>query len=326
MQKKTQHISAMFTGRVSPSGQDVIRTGKDWALVLDGHGLYGLQVAEAVADMAEGLLKDGKCLYSEALEGAADVALAGKPMPLPGAALGGTTFTAIQIRAQEIEFQWVGDSAGYLIIQDDRPKMWRTTNHDPTNASEFARIRSCGGICVYHPKRQPVFDESGQRIGYDTEPAALALKDYWTAKDALDLDPQDADLQSRVVECKRAYDRAGPKPCAFQSFVKKNVSGEFATYFVSPLLELAVTRAFGDTRAEKFGLSHELDRCTISISGAHGVAFAASDGVHDCFTSEELIGLILNTQADDELWEIFTSRAKSLFPKPDDISFVRRYF
>ena len=53
--------------------------------------------------------------------------------------------------------------------------------------------------------------------------------------------------------------------------------------------------------------------------------FVASDGVHDCFTRQELAELVLSDKTDDELLWIFVDKSKSLFSgrQHDDISFAR---
>jgi hypothetical protein len=61
--------------------------------------------------------------------------------------------------------------------------------------------------------------------------------------------------------------------------------------------------------------------------------FVASDGVHDCFTEEELSKIVLTTPCDQDLLQKFITKSKELFGtrKPgsselvqaDDISFFR---
>ena len=59
--------------------------------------------------------------------------------------------------------------------------------------------------------------------------------------------------------------------------------------------------------------------------------FVASDGVHDCFTEEELAKLVLTTESDQELLDTFVAKSKEVFctskggvlVQADDISFFR---
>ena len=63
--------------------------------------------------------------------------------------------------------------------------------------------------------------------------------------------------------------------------------------------------------------------------------FAASDGVHDCYTEEELAKEVMTTESDQDLLEKFVAKSKKMFQKKkygygvvqaDDISFFRAYF
>lgn len=55
--------------------------------------------------------------------------------------------------------------------------------------------------------------------------------------------------------------------------------------------------------------------------------FVASDGVHDCYTDDELAKLVLSNKTDNELLAAFVRKSRELYGKQaDDISFVRKFF
>lgn len=305
----------------------MIRIGPNWAIVLDGHSTFGLEVATAVGDAAEQMLNT-----EQDLDDAVLASVARDVIVQCGGVLahGGTTFTSVQVRGSMIRFDWVGDSSGYVVCSEhekDYRLMWHTDDHEPTRADEAKRVLEKGGECVYlsrNGRKYPLYDKDGVLIDYANEPVAVALAAYWKAKKHCEENPDDA-AKEKLAECLRTYQSFG-HGCAMQQFSTKNKMGDLATYLETPNGRIAMTRSFGDLYALEFGLSNKLQTHTVDVGDMTGVAFAASDGVHDCFTRDEIASLMLNVKSDDELMAAITKRSHEVFPKPDDISFVRTFF
>ena len=55
--------------------------------------------------------------------------------------------------------------------------------------------------------------------------------------------------------------------------------------------------------------------------------FVASDGVHDCYTDEDLAKLVMSGKSNAELLTEFVEKSRKLFGnQADDISFVLKEF
>jgi len=77
---------------------------------------------------------------------------------------------------------------------------------------------------------------------------------------------------------------------------------------------LQTARALGDFAQQQVGVIPTPDTTTIWLDqlapAEKRVVFVASDGVHDCFTKQELAELVLSEKTDDELSDIFVQQSK----------------
>lgn len=322
----------MFTTRRAPAktDQDTSRTGKSanntqWAVVLDGHGDGGREVAQAVADAAQKMLNrdalntlDADGLQHAAVQAAQDTK-------------GGTTFTCATVSVTgervEVQFSWVGDSTGLVATPAG---FRRTTDHTPTNRQEHLRLLNRGGAMLYHapkaPFPVPIFDAENEPIDYGAHPAAKAMKALWAAQDRHKETPSEASANALQL-ARKAYETFRETPVPFQFLQLRNAAGEYGCYFSTPAGSMAVTRSFGDLYMRPYGLIHELQHATYDVTGQHGCVFVASDGVHDCFKAEELAHLILHTECDEALNAVFIKRRKQLFGAAgDDMEWARLKF
>jgi len=321
----------MFTSRRAPAktDQDTSRTGVGrentrWAVVLDGHGDAGREVAHAVADEAQKML-NLDALDPEELLGAARRAVQQVRVK------GGTTFTCATVSFTgeriDVKFRWVGDSTGLVVTRSG----WkRTTDHVPTNRLEHLRVLNHGGTMLYHtpgsPFPVPIFDAEHEPIDYGAHPGAKAMKACWDAQANHEQKPSEAYLKALQL-AKKDYAVLRREPIPFQFLRPRNAAGEYGCYFATPVGSTAVTRSFGDFYMRPFGLTHELESVNFSVVGEHGCVFLASDGVHDCFKIDELADLLLATECDDELNSIFVQTRKALFGKEgDDMEWARLKF
>ena len=322
----------MFTTRRAPTktDQDTSRTGKSanntqWAVVLDGHGDGGRQVAHAVADEAQTML-NRDALDAEGLQRAALRAVHSEK-----GAKGGTTFTCATVSLTDdrvdVEFKWAGDSTGLIVTPSG---FTRTTDHIPTNRLEHLRVLNCGGAMVYHALKSPcpipIFDAENELIDYGAHPAAQAMKALWAAQEGCEQEPSEAASHALQL-AKKNYEAFKHVVVPFQFLHLRNAAGEHGCYFSTPAGSTAVTRSFGDFYMRPFGLTHELESLKISVVGERGCVFLASDGVHDCFKVDELAEVVLTTECDDELHSIFVQKRKALFGKEgDDMEWARLKF
>ena len=322
----------MFTTRRAPTktDQDTSRTGKSanntqWAVVLDGHGDGGRQVAHAVADEAQTML-NRDALDAEGLQRAALRAVHSEK-----GAKGGTTFTCATVSLTDdrvdVEFKWAGDSTGLIVTPSG---FTRTTDHIPTNRLEHLRVLNRGGAMVYHALKSPcpipIFDAENELIDYGAHPAAQAMKALWAAQEGCEQEPSEAASHALQL-AKKNYEAFKHVVVPFQFLHLRNAAGEHGCYFSTPAGSTAVTRSFGDFYMRPFGLTHELESLKISVVGERGCVFLASDGVHDCFKVDELAEVVLTTECDDELHSIFVQKRKALFGKEgDDMEWARLKF
>jgi len=193
-----------------------------------------------------------------------------------------------------------------------------------------------------------IFSEDGKKIDYfsDHIPLIETTKAYHEATSALNLDSSEEKRQEQK-KCLINYhealkmSKASPTYNIFTRMLNGTVKGEYGAYFVGPknifglsdtLLSCVVT--IGDHHSKKVGCRSNWDirRFPISTLPDNWVIFVASDGVHDCYTVEELAKEVMTTESDQELLQKFVEKSKKVFQtrnlcrqivQHDDISFFR---
>ena len=170
---------------------------------------------------------------------------------------------------------YVGDSSAILINQDG--SFTATTDHCPTNPSEYARIKALpsgsGATCVYQTTRNervPIFDGNDQKFpiskslihpSYAGNPDPRVNRYLWNGN------PQ------HVLQI-------------------KNIDGEMSAYLSFPRLSklLAVTRSIGDTDRHQFGVT-----CIPEVTvGTAKIVIMGSDGLWDAVPKEDLAKIVVS--------------------------------
>ena len=277
---------------------------------------------------------------------------------------GGTTATYVSVDpvSKTMMVANAGDSDGYVLTQngDVFHAHQITATHKPSSKIEYLRLealRQSGmnvGRMVWNTKvapRVPIFDDSGNAIDYFSPHKEVidTTKAYNAVASALELDPTNEDLKAEKKKCLEAYHqayRASSVHPTFQTHSRLMVGtakGEYGCYLEGPKdtecgreTYLACTVSIGDYHAKKVGARSNWDVSRIDLTsfvGEKRMIFVASDGVHDCFTEEELAKIVLTTPCDQELLQKFVAKSKELFGsrksgsselvQADDISFFR---
>lgn len=277
---------------------------------------------------------------------------------------GGTTATYVSVdpSSKTMTIANAGDSDGYVLTQNgDVFQAHRiTANHKPSSKEQYLRLealRQSGmnvGRMVWNTKivpHVPIFDESGNAIDYFSPHTDLidTTKAYNNVSSALELDPTNEEKKEEKKKCLEAYHQAYRKSSAHPTFKTHSrllvgtAKGEYGCYLEGPKdtecgreTYLACTVSIGDHHAKKVGSRSNWDVSRIDLTsfvGEKRMIFVASDGVHDCFTEEDLAKIVLTTPSDQELLQKFVDKSKELFGsrKPgtselvqaDDISFFR---
>lgn len=277
---------------------------------------------------------------------------------------GGTTATYVSVDpvSKTMTVANAGDSDGYILTQnaDVFHAHHITANHKPSSKDQYLRLealRQSGmnvGRMVWNTKlcpHIPIFDELGNAIDYFSPHKEVieTTKAYNDVSSALELDPTNEELKAEKKKWLDAYHQAYKVSVSHPTFQTHSrlmvgtAKGEYGCYLEGPKdtecgreTYLACTVSIGDHHAKKVGARSNWDVSQIDLTsfvGEKRMIFVASDGVHDCFTEEELAKIVLTTPCDQELLQKFIAKSKKLFGvrKPgssemvqaDDISFFR---
>jgi serine/threonine protein phosphatase PrpC len=206
----------------------------------------------------------------------------------------------------------------------------------PENEELATKVQTCLERAT---AAQETFLTSPQKVAYDK------LVAYHAKNAELQKNPASAELKAQVEanlvawrEANQAY-KAAPEYAA-QSRINKGTTKDdgYGGYLVGPdsnkygkQVRLAVTRSFGDFAGHQVGLIPEMEVREFLVKdlapARRRVIFVASDGVHDCYTDEDLAKLVLSGKSNDQLLAEFIVKSAQLFGKQsDDISFVRKEF
>lgn len=281
---------------------------------------------------------------------------------------GGTTATYVAIDSvtQVITVANAGDSKAYIFVENDGAyhSIEITFNNGPTSQAECDRLvalRKSGqvvGKLMWNVNDRgemvDMYDDDGHKIDYFSDHVAVqeTTKAYYAATDAFEKDRTDTNMQEQK-KCLEAYHAAlklsktSPTFKTYNRLAVGTAKGEYGNYLVGPMDEfgrrdtvLTCLVTIGDHHAKKVGARSNWDVRRIPISAVpvptgKRMIFAASDGVHDCYTEEELAKEVMTTESDQELLTKFVAKSKKMFQKKkygygvvqaDDISFFRAYF
>ena len=208
---------------------------------------------------------------------------------------------------------------------------------DPENEELKATVQTCLERAT---AAQEAFLTSHHQVAHS------ALVAYHAKNAELQKNPASAELKAQVQaglvawrDANAAY-KATPEYTA-QSRINKGTTKDdgYGGYLVGPdsnkygkQVRLAVTRSFGDFAAHQVGLTAEMEVREFLVKdlppARRRVIFVASDGVHDCYTDEDLAKLVMSGKSNDELLLQFVLKSAQLFggKQSDDISFVRKEF
>jgi serine/threonine protein phosphatase PrpC len=207
---------------------------------------------------------------------------------------------------------------------------------DPDNAEYKARVETC---LERIGAAQEAFRTSRQNVAH------LALVAYHAKNAELTADPTNAELKARVKACAEEWSVANkaymssPEYAAQSRINKGTIKDDgYGGYLVGPdgnkygnQVRLASTRAFGDFAAHEIGVCAEMEVREFLVkdlpASRRRMIFVASDGVHDCYTDEDLAKVVMSGKTDAELLAEFVAKSRSLFGNQgDDISFVLKEF
>lgn len=281
---------------------------------------------------------------------------------------GGTTATYVAIDpvTQVITVANAGDSKAYIFAENDGAyhSIEITFNNGPTSQAECDRLvalRKSGQVVgklmwnvTDRGEMVDMYDDDGQKIDYFSDHVAVqeTTKAYYAATDAVEKDRTEENMKEQK-KCLDAYhaalkvSKASPTISTYNRLAVGTAKGEYGNYLVGPMDKfgnretvLTCLVTIGDHHAKKVGARSNWDvrRIPISavpVSTGKRMIFAASDGVHDCYTEEELAREVMTTESDQELLTKFVEKSKKMFKKrkigygvvqADDISFFRAYF
>ena len=220
--------------------------------------------------------------------------------------------------------------------RDDHQTALAALAKDPENAELKARADICLELST---AAQEAFRTCRQQVSHST------LVAYHAKNAELTADPGNAELKERLAVCLKEWNVANKAYLAspeytVQSRINKGTVKDdgYGGYLIGPdsdrygkQVRLASTRAFGDFQAHQVGVCAEMEMREFLVkdlpAARRRMIFVASDGVHDCYTDDELAALVMSGKSDAELLQEFVTKSRSLFgSQADDISFVRKFF
>jgi serine/threonine protein phosphatase PrpC len=255
----------------------------------------------------------------------------------------------------KLVFAWVGDSSGKIFLELDDGQVQvidATEDHSADNVTEFHRIKALResgqevGDLFYSVKVGepciPIFDAEGNKIDYFSSFAEVerTTNEYHTINALLQKDPQNQVLKDRLQSALTAYHDANRVYLAsdqykqhsqlVRSTAKPDGYGSYITH--GKEVSLAMTRSWGDFASHQVGVIPTMEVKEFIVkdlpAARRRIAFVASDGVHDCYTDEELAKLVLSGKSTAELKKAFVAKSCAMFggKQADDISFVLAEF
>ena len=280
---------------------------------------------------------------------------------------GGTTATYVSIDpvAQVITVANAGDSKAYIFAENDGAFYTEeiTVNNGPTSQIECDRLvemRKSGqvvGKLMWNVNDRgamvDMYDDDGKKIDYFSDHVAVqeTTKAYHAATAEIEKNrtPETIQEQKKCLEAYHAamkVSMASPTYKTYNRLAVGTAKGEYGNYLVGPMeTTLTCLVTIGDHHAKKVGARSNWDVRRIPISAVPALPngkrmiFGASDGVHDCYTDEELAREVMTTESDQQLLAKFVEKSKKMFQKKardaygvirvvqaDDISFFRAYF
>ena len=245
----------------------------------------------------------------------------------------------------------VGDSEAYIFSVKDgvyRAKEL-TVVHEPTSQSEYFRVQKLGhmaGHFVYHTQgaktvagHLPIFEPDGTPVVYQKtfEPYKVAAEKYRQIRQEMMAyvkgSPEYEDLYARALLLGKEYGRT--KHAHETSHDSRRdvctVRGDRSAYIMFEANhsdnehKLAVTRAIGDYYGKNRGLTTEphvqLTWLDEEDLGDKAVLFMGTDGVFDCYDTEDLAKIVLESDPSTLLTK-FRAKGDEIFGEADDITYV----
>ncbi len=264
---------------------------------------------------------------------------------------------------EKIVFAWVGDSTGKIFLEDEQGAITTldgTDDHSPDNKQEYERLKAREesgqetGMLRYttkgaHQDSQylPIFDADGNKIDYFSKyiPVERTTRAYHEANAKVQADPRNEELKAELAAALTAYQEANKeylasdqhkdhaklnKCCVKEDGYGAYLFGRSNTPYGKDV-QIAMTRSFGDFAGHQVGMIPVMETKEFLVKDLPQafcrVIFVASDGVHDCYTDDELAKLVLSAKTDEQLLAEFVKQSRTLFGKQaDDISFIRKFF
>jgi serine/threonine protein phosphatase PrpC len=342
------------------TGSIVLASGQKIGFLADGHGQHGRECAELIIGDFVGRLSTETSVVPENLtelflkvndsvrdnicksfavkddKGVPCISKYGAPIS------GGAVVTVVVLGQDEVTVANVGDAEAFLYSRKEDGTIDRikcTTDHGPENQVEQLRLKSFPVKFMFVTTKGdylPILDADGNPIDYafkEGEKWYNSLAAVYAAKT-----PEEKEECTKLWQEANKVFRAHPHNKKYDTLVWSTKSRESpGAYLIGEddsckyacLTNLQNTRAIGDFAQQQVGVIPTPDTMTIRFDqlppAVNRCVFVASDGVHDCFTKEELAELVLSDMSDDELVAIFVERSKQLFggKQHDDISFLR---
>jgi serine/threonine protein phosphatase PrpC len=254
--------------------------------VLDGHGEYGLEIAQDMRDYfaaqdpdrdlaalfpaAEAAaretirthaLKHGRTAVEEPSGTMTYKDWAGKRQILRG----GTTATLVHIHGDKLRATYAGDSEMMVIHLPSREFTVPMKDHSSTSIDEYKRIlATCAkpprvemvAISYYTPEVRPVFT-----MAAGSSAAAAAAPDW-------------------VIN-------------PLGGFNKCNIRGDWSAYLRGDDESLNMTRSIGDFSLKQHGVVCTPDVADVTLRPGRSVVVTASDGLWDNFTYEAIRDIVV---------------------------------
>lgn len=241
----------------------------------------------------------------------------------------------------------VGDAEAYIYSRKDDGTIESfkcTTDHGPDSRAEQLRLKTSPVQCMFTTTQSdfylPINDADGNPIDYAfAEGKALyyALLAVHATEDPVKKEEcvkqwREANKVFKAHPRHKEYEKlmwSTKETMANRDCPSAYLVGDCSASEYGQVTRLQTARALGDFAQQQVGVIPTPDTTTIWLDqlapAEKRVVFVASDGVHDCFTKQELAELVLSDMSDDELVAIFVERSKQLFGgrQHDDISFAR---
>lgn len=259
--------------------------------VFDGHGEYGLEVAEAVRDFFQStapavLTEDPMGAFTSAEEVArktikervvakgytytehSDQTITYQDNWVPLLARGGTTASVVHVTGDKLRLSHVGDSEVMVIHQDTGDYVVLTNDHSTTSVAEYERILQSAAVV---PKIEFAFMPLWQRRSVFVSTGNSPAHGGWK------INPEGGVRWCNVRKDWSAY-LHGKMPGGYAAG-----DGE----------SLNMTRAIGDFSLKKHGVVATPDTIEFTLRPGKNIILTACDGLFDNYTYEGLRDMVL---------------------------------